>query len=225
MGWLFYSNMALFGRISAQAVQNPRLSAQLDATNYIFSPLIGNMTIILMFIIPGLTMRLFAEEKKQGTLELLYSYPVRDGEVLFGKFFACFTVFLVMLALTGLYPILISVVGSLEIRLVLAGYLGILLLGMTFISVGVLMSSLTSNQLVAFILGFGTLLFFWVLGFSSAFLDPKMGAALNHASLAQHVNNFSRGVISTRDLIYYVNFSVFCLFLTIQALASHRWKG
>lgn len=225
MGWLFYSNMAFFSRISVQAVQNPRLSSQLDATDAIFTPLIGNMTIILLFIIPGLTMRLFAEEKKQGTLELLYSYPVRDGEVLFGKFFACFTVFLIMLALTVLYPILIGVFGSLEIRPVLAGYLGVLLLGMTFISVGVLMSSLTSNQLVAFILGFGTLLFFWVLGFASAYLDPKMAAVLDHASLIQHVNNFSRGLITTRDLIYYVNFSVFCLFLTVQALASHRWKG
>ena len=144
---------------------------------------------------------------------------------MFGKHLACVTVFLVMLVLTALYPILIAVIGTLEIAPVLAGYLGIFLLGMTFISVGVLMSALTKNQLVAFILAFGVLLLFWVLGFASAILDPKLGAALSHASLIEHVNNFSRGLITTRDVVYYVNFSVFCLFLTVQALASHRWKG
>ena len=225
MGWLFYSNMAFFGRISVQAVQNPRLSGQLSATDSVFSPLIGNMTIVLLFIIPALTMRLFAEEKKQGTFELLYTYPIRDSEVLFGKYLACVVVFLVMLALTALYPILIAVLGTLELAPVLAGYLGIFLLGMTFISAGVLMSAVTKNQLVAFILAFGVLLFFWVLGFASSILGPKLGAALSHASLIEHVNNFSRGLITTRDLIYYLNVSVFCLFLTVQALASHRWKG
>ena len=225
MGWLFYGNLASFSRISVQAVQNPRLSSQLSATAMVFAPLIGNMTIVLLFIIPALTMRLFAEEKKQGTFELLYTYPIRDSEVLFGKYLACVTIFLVMLALTALYPILIAVMGTLERAPVLAGYLGIFLLGLTFVSVGVLMSAVTKNQLVAFVLAFGVLLFFWVLGFASSFLGPKLGAALSHASLIEHVNSFSRGIITTRDLIYYLNFSVFCLFLTVQALASHRWKG
>lgn len=225
MGWLFYSNMAFFSRISIQAVQNPQLSSRLSVTDSVFTPLIGNMSIILLFIIPALTMRLFAEEKKQGTIELLYTYPVRDGEVLFGKFLACVAVFLVMLALTALYPILIAIFGTLEWGPVLSGYLGALLLGVTFISVGVLMSALTRNQLVAFVLAFGALLFFWVLGFASAYLDPKLGAALAHASMIEHINNFSRGLISTRDVVYYLNVSVFFLFLTTQALASHRWRG
>ncbi len=225
MGWLFYSNMAFFSQISVRAVQNPRLSSQLSATDAVLIPLFSNMAIILLLLIPGLTMRLFAEEKKQGTIELLYSYPVRDGEVLFGKFFACLTVFLLMLVLTALYPILIAVFGALETGPVLSGYLGIFLLGVTFISVGILMSALTENQLVAFMLAFGALLFFWVLSFASPYLGPKLGTALAHASLIGHVNNFSRGLITTRDLVYYLNFSVFCLFLTVQALASHRWKG
>ncbi|MFQ5912776.1 MAG: ABC transporter permease subunit [Nitrospinota bacterium] len=224
-GWLFYSNLAFFSRISVQAVQNPRLSSQLSATGSVLTPLFGNMSIILLFIIPALTMRLFAEEKKQGTIELLYTYPVRDGEVLFGKYLACVTVFLLMLVLTALYPGLIAFLSSLELGPVLSGYLGTFLLGVTFISLGVLMSALTHNQLVAFILAFGALLFFWVLGFASAYLNPKLGTALAHASMIEHINNFSRGLISTRDVVYYLNFSVFCLFLTIQALASHRWRG
>jgi len=225
VGWLFYSNLAFFSRISLQAIQNPRLSSQLSVTDSVFSPLVGNMGVILLFIIPALTMRLFAEEKKQGTLELLYTYPVRDGEVLIGKFLACASVFLIMLILTALYPVMIAALSTLELGPVLAGYLGVFLLGITFIAVGVLMSALTKNQLVAFILTFGTLLFFWVLGFASSYLDPKLGAALAHASMIEHVNNFSRGIISTRDVVYYLNFTVFCLFLTVQALASHRWKG
>lgn len=224
-GYLFFTNFAFFALISRQAVQNPQIMRQLSVTDSVFTPLLGNMGIILLLMIPLLTMRLFAEEKKQGTMELLFTYPLRDGEVLMGKFLACLAVYAIMLALTALYPLLMTVFGRPEPGPILSGYLGLLLLGAAFIAMGLLASSLTQNQIVAAIITFGVLLLIWVIGWASNFLGPTAGKILSHASLIEHLNNFSRGLINTKDVVYYLNFSAVCLFLTLRALESHRWKG
>lgn len=224
-GYLFFTNFAFFALVSRQAVQNPQLMRQLSVTDSVFTPLLGNMGIILLLMIPLLTMRLFAEEKKQGTMELLFTYPLRDSEILMGKFLACLAVYAIMLALTALYPLLMALFGQPDVGPILTGYLGLLLLGASFIAMGLLASSLTQNQIVAAVITFGVLLIIWVIGWASTYLGPSAGKILSHISLIEHLNNFSRGLINTKDLVYYLNFSAVCLFLTLRALESHRWKG
>jgi ABC-2 type transport system permease protein len=170
-------------------------------------------------------MRLFAEEKKSGTIELLLTYPVRDGEVLLGKYLAALTVFVAMLALTLAYPLIVAWVTPVEWGPLATGYLGLLLQGAAFIAIGILISSLTENQIVAAVATFGTLLIFWVIAWASDSAGGNLGRVLSHLSLTEHFDSFAKGVIDTKDLIYYLNLTILALFLTLRSLESKRWRG
>jgi ABC-2 type transport system permease protein len=224
-GYFFYSSFAFFNFIGFQAMSNPMMARNLNLTEGVFRPLYGNLGVILLFIMPLLTMRLFAEEKKQGTIELLLTYPVRDLAAVLAKFAACLAVYAIMLGLTALYPILLLIFAQPEVGPVLAGYLGLFLLGAAFIALGALASSLTENQIVAAAITFGILLLFWVIGWSSQFAGGSVGRLLSHLSLLDHFEDFPKGVIDTKDVIFYLNFMVLCLFLTLRSLESHRWRG
>lgn len=188
-------------------------------------PLFSNLSVIMLLMMPILTMRLFAEEKKTGTIELLLTYPVRDVEVLLGKYAAALTLFLAMLSLTAFYPGLVAYFARLEPGPILAGYLGLALMGVTFLAIGILASSLTENQIVASVATFGVLLVFWAIGWSANFAGPVWGKLLSHLSLLEHFGSFSKGVIDTKDVIYYLNFTILALFLTLRSLESKRWRG
>lgn len=188
-------------------------------------PLFSNIRVIMLLVMPVLTMRLFAEEKKTGTMELLLTYPVRDGEVLLGKYAAVVTLFLAMLSLTAVYPVMLTYFAQLESGPLLTGYLGLVLMGATFLAIGVLASSLTENQIVAAVITFGILLVFWVIGWSADFAGPSLGKLLSHLSILEHFDGFGKGVIDTKDVIYYLNFTILCLFLTLRSLESKRWRG
>jgi ABC-2 type transport system permease protein len=197
----------------------------------IFQPLSGDMSLIMLFIIPLLTMKLLAEEKKSGTFELLLTYPIRDIETVLGKFLACFLVFAVMIALTLVYPLFLSTLdtmgmgGDIEIGVLLCNYLGLLFMGGAFIAFGLLASSLTSNQIVAAVISFGAILIFWLIGFAAYYAGPVLEGIFKDLSLLTHFESFSKGTIQTHDVIYYVNFIVFCLFLTLRSLESNKWRG
>src|SRR5215475_1013568 len=173
-GYFFYSSFAFFNFIGFQAMSNPMMARNLNVTEGVLRPLYGNLGVILLFIMPLLTMRLFAEEKKQGTIELLLTYPVRDLAAVLAKFAACLAVYTTMLALTAVYPILLII---------------------------------------------------WVIGWSSQFAGSGIGWLLSHLSLLEHFDSFPKGIIDTKDVIFYLNFMVFCLFLTLRSLESHRWRG
>jgi ABC-2 type transport system permease protein len=224
-GYFFYSSFAFFNFIGFQAMSNPMMARNLNVTEGVLRPLYGNLGVVLLFIMPLLTMRLFAEEKKQGTIELLLTYPVRDLAAVLAKFSACLTVYTIMLALTAVYPVLLIIFVQPEVGPILAGYLGLFLLGAAFIALGALASSLTENQIVAAAISFGLLLIFWVIGWSSQFAGTGVGRLLSHLSLLEHFDSFPKGVIDTKDVIFYLNFLVFCLFLTLRSLESHRWRG
>jgi ABC-2 type transport system permease protein len=172
-----------------------------------------------------LTMRLFAEEKKSGTIELLLTYPERDGEVLLGKYLAALALFAVLLALTLVYPGLVSAFTRVEWGPVLTGYLGLLLTGATFLAVGVLVSSLTENQIVAGFGAFGILLAFWIVGWGAEWASGNLRAVLQYVSIPEHIDGFSRGVIDTKDVVYYLSAIGLALFLTLRSLDSKRWRG
>jgi ABC-2 type transport system permease protein len=224
-GYFFASIFAFFNLVSMQSAMNPALARDLNVTEGIMRPLFSNIGVVMLFMMPILTMRLFAEEKKTGTIELLLTYPVRDGEVLLGKYVAAGTLYLMMLAATALYPGILAYFARIEWGPLLTGYLGLTLMGAAFLAVGVLASSLTENQIVAAIATFGALLIFWVIGWSADFAGPVWGKILAHLSILEHFDSFAKGVIDTKDVIYYLNFTILSLFLTLRSLESKRWRG
>ena len=224
-GYFFYSIFAFFTLASMQSAMNPAMARDLNVTDSVLRPLFSNISVILLLLMPLVTMRLFAEERRSGTIELLLTYPVRDGAVLIGKYLAGLTLYAIMLALTLFYPLLVAYFARVEWGPLATGYLGLLLMGATFLAVGIFASSLTENQIVASIITFGVLLIFWVIGWSSDYLGGTWGRVLSHLSLIEHFDSFAKGVLDTRDVLYYVDFTIVALFLTLRSLEARRWKG
>ena len=224
-GWFFYNVFAFYTLMSMQAAMNPMMARDLSVTEGVLRPLFQNISVIMLLMMPILTMRLFAEEKKSGTIELLLTYPVRDGEILFGKYLAALGIFVGMLTLTLAYPVLVAWTAQVEWGPLVTGYLGLLLQGAAFIAVGILISSLTENQIVAAVATFGTLLIFWVISWASDAAGADLGRILSHLSITEHFDSFAKGVIDTKDVIYYLNLTILSLFLTLRSLESKRWRG
>ena len=223
-GFFFYTSMTAYALYGFQAAQNPSL-ADLNPTDIVLTPLFGNIAIVMLLMAPLLTMRLFAEEKKTGAFELLFSYPVRDVEVMFGKYLAALAVFALMLGLTLSYQLILWNLGLTEPGVVLAGYTGLFLLGAAFIALGLFVSTLTENQIVAAVITFGLLLMFWVVGWTAAFTDGPVRSLLDYIALVRHLTGFTRGVMETRDAAYFAFFTFLFLFLTLRSLESKRWRG
>ena len=224
-GYFFYSIFAFFTLASMQSAMNPQMGRDLNVTDSVMRPLFSNISVILLLLMPLVTMRLFAEERRAGTIELLLTYPVRDGAVLAGKYLSALGLYAIMIALTLLYPGIVVYFARLEWGPILTGYLGLLLMGATFIAVGVFASSLTENQIVAAITTFGALLIFWILGWSADYAGGTAGKVLQFLSILEHNDSFSKGVLDTKDVLYYLNFTVLALFLTLRSLEARRWKG
>jgi ABC-2 type transport system permease protein len=158
-------------------------------------------------------------------MELLLTYPVRDGEVLAGKYLAALTLYLILLGLTLLYPGLVAYFTRVEWGPIMTGYLGLILTGAVFLAVGVLISSLTENQIVAGFGTFGVLLAFWVIGWGAEFAGGATRTVLQYLSIGDHLEGFTRGLIDTKDLVYYVTGVALALFFTLRSLESKRWRG
>lgn len=187
------------------------------------TPLFVNMAVILLFVCPGIAMRLLAEDNRQGTLELLLTSPVSDTGIVLGKFLASIAFLAIMLSATLYMPIIIFVFGKPEPITLLTGYLGLFLTGACYLAVGLLASSLTKNQIVAFVVSFGAGLLLWLMQYANTG-DSLAGQLFNFMSLDQRFNNLSRGLIDTTDLIYLVSFVVVAVFLTTRSLESRRWR-
>ena len=184
-----------------------------------------DMRLVLLLISPLITMRLFAEERRQGTLELLWTYPVRDGALIAGKYLAALVVLVVMLALTLAYPVAIATIYPISFATVLVGYLGLFLLGASFLACGVFVSSLTDSQLVAGTVTFGMLLFFWMITWNQAAANDWVIGALTQISLFDRFYLFARGAMDSKDLVFFGVFIAFFLFLTRLSLESRHWRG
>jgi len=229
MGWFFSQIFQYYAQATVRAGMSPMMGQQdLNTTDGILRPLFSNIAVILLLsLMPLLTMRLFAEERRSGTIELLLTYPIRDGAVLLGKYTAALAFYGILLALTLLYPLMIFYMGGrVEWGAVLTGYVGLLLLGSAFMAVGLFASSLTENQIVAAVTTFGILLMFWVIGWGAdAAGGSWWGKLLQHLSITDHFDSFGKGVFETKDIIYYVDFTLLALFLTLRSLEARRWKG
>jgi len=224
-GWFFSQIFLFYSDVSMRSFMQQGMGQNLNITENVMRPLFTNMSVVLLFFIPMLTMRLFAEEKRSGTIELLLTYPVRDGEVLAGKFLAAEALYAVLLALTLLYPGIVASFTRLEWGPIVTGYVGLLLTGGTFLAVGLLISSLTENQIVAGFGTFGVLLGFWIIGWGADFAGGGLRAVLQYLSITEHMDGFSRGIVDTKDLVYYASAIALALFLTLRSLESKRWRG
>ena len=179
---------------------------------------------ILVLLAPAMTMRLMAEEQKLGTVELLLTSPVRDWEVVLGKFLASLAFFIVTLAMTLYYVALLYAFGSPDFGPVWSGYLGLILYGATALSVGLLASSLTNNQIVALVVGFGILLILSLIDLASGQVDGVWETILSQIGLTAHLDDFSRGIVDTNNIIYYLSVTAVFLFLTVRAVETRRWR-
>lgn len=224
-GFFFWANVSFMSLISLQAASNPMISERINVTDVVIRPLIQNMSIVLLFVMPLLTMRLFSEEKKTGTIELLLCYPITDTGVLLGKFVATVLMLLTMLLGTFTFPIMLAGVGKPDFGVLLSGYLGLLLMGGAFIAMGMFISSLTENQIVAAAVSFGAALLCWVLSWSSTMTSETTGLVLKQLSILEHLDSFNKGILSLPDVSFFVLFTVFFLFLTLRSLESYRWRG
>jgi len=186
----------------------------------------SNITFIMILIAPVLTMKLLAEEQRMGTLELLLTSPVHDWQVVVGKFLGSLILFAVMLlAPTLLYVVLLTAFGKPDYGPILSGYLGVLLLGGAFLSIGVLSSSLTQNQVVAGFVGIVLLLLMWISDALSRIVGGgAVGDALTYLSITRHYDDFLRGVIDTQNIIYPLSVIAVALFIATQVLQTRRWR-
>jgi ABC-2 type transport system permease protein len=193
---------------------------KLNLNEFVIHPYFGTISVVLLFMIPLITMRLIAEERKNFTAELLFTSPVRVSQIVLGKFLASFSLFVLMVVLSAIYLVVLRAYGNPDLGPVLSAYLGLFLLGGSLISVGLFASSLTENQIVAAVISFGILLVFWILGASS----DADNSILGYISVINHLDNFTKGVIALRDIVYYISFIFFGLFLTYTIVESQRWR-
>jgi ABC-2 type transport system permease protein len=183
----------------------------------------GNVSVVLLIVAPALTMRLLAEEQRSGTVELLLTSPVQDWEVVLGKYFASVILYLVPVALTLIYAVILKHYGNPDMGPIAGGYVGLVLLGSAFLAVGVLASSLTQNQVVSAVVSVAILLGLWLTGAFSGSARPPVSDVLSYLSIITHYNDFSTGVIDTKDVVYYLSVIAVSLFLSVRVLETRRW--
>lgn len=183
-----------------------------------------NMAVTLLFVCPILTMRLLAEERRSGTLEVLLTSPVTDAQVVLGKFLGAVGLLAVLVAATLHFPLILAQYGSPDPGPLFTGYLGLLLVGASFMAVGVLASSLTESQVVAGFLSFGGLLVLWIIGWAASQPGSAVGHVLEQLSLLNHFDDLAKGVIDSKDIVFYLSFMAVCLFGAVRALESRKWR-
>jgi ABC-2 type transport system permease protein len=180
--------------------------------------------ILILLFAAVLTMRLVAEERKLGTWELLLTAPVRDIEIILGKFLGCLVLLTGMLALTLYYPIFLIAFGDPDLGPIGTSYLGLFLLGSACLSIGIFASSLTSNQIVSAVVAGGILFALWILGVVGSFVPGAIGEVLSYLSLSHHFPDFVRGIVDTRAIVYYLGVTALFLYLAIGSIETGRWR-
>jgi ABC-2 type transport system permease protein len=222
--FIFSQILTFFSFQSVQASQFRGMNIGLNLNDMVIEPSFHNMAVTLLLIIPILTMRSFADEKKSKTYTLLLSSPIDLKEIIFGKFLACMTVVTVMILLSSYSIGFLLMLGEPEIGPIVTSYLGTLLMAGCYVAMGVFASSLTDNQIIAAVIAFGMSLFMWIIGWASQAASAELGEVLQFLSLVDHMQRFLKGIVDTSDVIYYLSFILLNLFLTHRVLDSQRWR-
>jgi ABC-2 type transport system permease protein len=225
-GWFFFNLLARFNFLLNiyAAMRNPQMAEQLNLNDAVIGPLLHNLSVVLIILMPMITMRTFAEEKRLGTYEMLMTSPLSIGEIVAGKFLSTLVFVLIMIGLTGIYPLILMLYGNPELGMIASGYLGLLLLAVTFASVGLLTSSLTENQIIAAVSCFVILLLLYIIAWPAETAGSTLGEVLKYLSLTDHFAEMVKGVIDTKDLVYFLSVIGLALFLTERSVESIRWR-
>lgn len=215
-----YAVLAIFLLVSGYFFSTYVISARQSDLR----PVLSNMAVIFLFMAPALTARLWSEELKQGTDEMLMTAPVSTTQIVLAKYIACMLLFATYLGATFIYPVILEIWGSPDWRAVLTGYLGLFLIGGAAIAVGLFASSLTDSQMVAALVAFALLLAFWIISWAGDALPYTWKPVLEYLSLTGHYQDFSKGLIDTKHLVYFFSLIAGFLFLTAQRLENARWR-
>ena len=224
-GYFYVAILSFFVRQSMQLSQFDMGAATVNVNQQVIRPLVQNVTVMMLFLGPMITMRTYSEEKRSGTIELLLTSPLTDFQIIMGKFLGAMGLWVMMLLVTMPHIAVLFFFGTPEWKPIVTGYLGLLLLGACFLSLGLFISSLTSNQIVAGISTFAVFLFLWVITWIGSVTGPTGQKLTTYLSINDHLDDFSKGVIDTTHLIYYLSFITFSLFLTAKSVDSERWRG
>ena len=224
-GYFFYALLLYFDRQSMQAAGLGGGGGAVNVNEQLIRPVFLNTTVIFLFILPMVTMRTYSEEKRSGTIELLLTAPLTDFQIIAGKFLGAMGLYAAMLAVTLPHIGLLFYLGNPEWVPIVITYLGLLLMGGCFVSVGLFISSLTKNQIVAVVATFAVFMMFWMVNWIAQFMSPTSQAVLNYLSITGHLEDFMGGVIDTEHLVYYFSFIAFGLFLTARSVDVERWRG
>jgi ABC-2 type transport system permease protein len=223
-GWFFYVHLTVFVEQS-QRMMMMGGGSTVNVNRDMIRGILQNAAVIILFVLPMITMRTYSEEKRSGTIELLLTSPLTDLQIILGKFLGAMGLFCMMLLVTVIDIAILFKLGNPEWRPIAAGYLGLLLMGGCFIAVGLLISSLTKNQIVAAIMTFTVFLMLWVINWLADSSGPTSRTILAFLSITDHFDDFTRGIIDTKHLVYYLSFITFGLFLTAKSVDSERWRG
>jgi ABC-2 type transport system permease protein len=197
----------------------------MNVNNELIGPVLHNGAVLFLFIIPMITMRSYAEEKRSGTIELLLTSPLKDNEIVLGKFLAALGMYCGLLLTSALFMTVVFLTGNPAWKPVLSGYFGLVLLGSAFVAIGLAFSSMTSNQTIAGAATFVLVLVLWVTAWYSDFVGPVTGEVLSHLSIIEHFSDFAKGIIDTKNIVYYLSVIAFGLFLTAKYVDAERWRG
>ncbi|HUJ20386.1 MAG TPA: ABC transporter permease subunit [Bryobacteraceae bacterium] len=223
-GFFFYSATRFFV-LQGMQMQMMGRGMPMDVNEYVIRPLLTNASVIGLFLIPMITMRLYAEEKRSGTIELLMTSPVRDLEIVLGKWFAALTLYASILGISAINIAILFAYGRPDWKPILVGYLGLLLQGGCLLAIGIFISTMTRNQIIAGGATFAVCLMLWVLDWVSAYDQSAWAKIIAYLSVVTHFEPFSKGVIDSKDIIFYLTMIFFGLFLTTRSVESLRWRA
>jgi ABC-2 type transport system permease protein len=207
--------LGICGLIFALTVTNQQAEADMAG-------IFHTMVFVALMIVPVLTMGLLSQEQATGSIELLMTNPVRDVEVVLGKYLGAIGLFALLLVGSLEFPLILSAYGEPDWMAILSGYIGVLLVGMAFLAVGLFASSLVANQIAAAVIGYVILLFFWLIGWLDMAVEGVIGDIASHISILQNFQDFAKGIIDSRPVIFFVSLIVFALFLAVRSLENKR---
>lgn len=221
-GYFFYAFLSFFVDESRRMMMG---GGTVNVNERMIRGVLQNAAVIILFVLPMITMRTYSEEKRSGTIELLLTSPLTDVQIILGKFLGAMALFAAMLLVTLVDVGILFMLGNPEWKPVAVGYLGLLLLGGCFVSIGLLISSLTKNQIVAGFMTFAVFLMLWVINWIGDWSGPTTRTILSFLSITDHLDDFTRGILDTKHIVYYLSFITFGLFLTAKSVDSERWRG
>ena len=224
-GFVFYSSTAFFVRESFRMQMSGGGPQALSLNEYVIRPVLaGVLTVVLLFLIPLITMRLFAEEKRSGTIELLLTSPLTDMEIILGKFLGSLFLFAVLEALTFSYFAVLFIYGNPNAKPLLANALGMLLYGSALLALGMWISTFTKNQIIAGAVGLAGFLLLYLLDWVTAYSSSAVGQVMSYLALTTHFDNFSKGVIQLSDVVYYLSVMALGIFLTARSMEALKGR-